>query len=53
MTPNFQNNLHSLARILFSVAFLIIGVVFTCSGDAVRQCLGAGFLGTVIGYWVK
>lgn len=53
MSDNFQNKCKLLAKIGFSVAFFILGIVLLYSDNSVRQSLGAGFLGIVIGYWVK
>lgn len=53
MTNNFQSKAKLLAKIGFSIAFFVLGIVLLYSGDPVKQSLGAGFLGVVIGYWVK
>jgi hypothetical protein len=53
MRNDFQAKTKLLAKISFSAAFFVLGVVLVFSSDSVRQSLGAGFLGVVIGYWVK
>ena len=53
MTAIEQNNLiKTIARILFSLIFVGIGMWFVMQGGELRP-IGTGFLGTVIGYWVK
>jgi len=53
MRNDFQAKAKLFAKIAFSIAFFALGIVFVYSGDATKQTLGAGFLGTVIGYWIK
>jgi len=53
MRNDIQGILKLIAKLVFSIAFIVIGVVFLYSGDASKETLGAGFLGTVIGYWIK
>jgi hypothetical protein len=44
---------HFLARIVFSIVFIGIGFYLLKESDEGTKKLGAGFLGTVIGFWVK
>jgi hypothetical protein len=51
-----KNNIQAvklLTKVIFSIGFFALGIVLLYSGDPVKQSLGAGFLGTVIGYWIK
>jgi len=53
MTPTERNNLIKIsARIAISIVFVIIGVWFVLEGGDLRP-IGTGFLGAVIGYWLK
>jgi hypothetical protein len=53
MKNDFQAKIKLLAKVLFSIAFFALGITLLYSGDPVKQSLGAGFLGTLIGYWIK
>jgi hypothetical protein len=53
MGNNFQSTAKLLAKIGFSLLFFALGIALLFSDDSVKQSLGAGFLGVVIGYWVK
>ncbi len=53
MTATERHNiLKTSARILFSLIFVGIGLWFVMRGGELRPT-GAGFLGTVIGFWLK
>ena len=53
MTATERHNLVKTgARILFSLIFVCIGLWFVVQGGELRP-IGTGFLGTIIGYWVK
>jgi len=53
MGNDFQSKAKLLAKIGFSAAFFALGIVLLFTDESVKQSLGAGFLGVVIGYWVK
>jgi len=53
MKSDFQSNLKLITKIVFSITFIVLGVMFVNSGEIAKQTLGSGFLGTVIGYWIK
>jgi len=53
MKNDVQGILKLIAKLVFSITFIVIGVVFLYSGDVSKETLGSGFLGTVIGYWIK
>jgi hypothetical protein len=44
--------LKMIGRLVFSAAFIVIGSYYVSKGGDLRP-IGTGFLGTVIGYWVK
>jgi len=53
MTANEINNLINIsARIVVSLLFVGLGVWFVMQGGELRP-IGTGFLGTVIGFWLK
>ena len=53
MTATERNDLlRAIARIVFSIIFIVIGMWFVMKGGELRP-IGTGFLGTIIGYWVK
>jgi len=53
MRNDFQSTLKLVVKVVISFTFITIGLVFLDSGNSAKETLGAGFLGTVLGYWVK
>ena len=45
--------IHASTRIGISLIALIAGLCFASGGDATLQKVGIGFVGTVIGYWLR
>jgi len=53
MQDEFERRVILLAKVVFSVVFLVFGFILVFSGDPASQTLGGGFLGTILGYWIK
>jgi len=53
MGNQFNERVKILAKLGFSIAFLILGIVLIFSDDPSKKTMGGSFLGIVIGYWVK
>lgn len=45
--------IHAVGRIIFSIALIIIGLIFSSGADATLQKVGIGFIASVGGYWVR
>jgi len=53
MVNQFNERVKMLAKLGFSVAFFILGIVLIFSDDPSKKTMGGSFLGVVIGYWIK
>ena len=54
MTVKEQKDLiYTWARVVFSLLFFIAGCVMLSSDNNGTRDLGVGFLGTVIGFWLR